>query len=108
MNPAISRRRRAQSYASHHSGGSHEHSESCQHDSCQINVGHSERQWSMIGGGVLAAYGLMKGSLTGLALAAVGGALAWRGYTGHCQMYDMLGHSTADEESSHKRAHVST
>jgi hypothetical protein len=105
MNPAISRKRRAQSYASHHDGGSHEHSEGRHHGSCPVNVGHSERQFSMIGGGVLAAYGLMKGSFTGLALAALGGALVWRGYTGHCQMYEMLGHSTTENEQSSNQGH---
>jgi uncharacterized membrane protein len=107
MNPAIARRRHAKAHAAQHDSGSHEHSESCQHGSCHINVGHSERQLSMLGGGVLAAYGLMKGSLTGLALAAIGGGLLWRGYTGHCQMYEALGHSTADSgNESHERSHA--
>ena len=60
-----------------------------------INVGEFERQISMIGGTVLAGYGLLRGRFTGLALAAIGGALIWRGHTGHCEMYHMLGHSSA-------------
>jgi hypothetical protein len=65
----------------------------------QINVGETERQLSMIGGTVLAAYGLLRGSMSGLALAAIGGALIWRGHTGHCEFYHMLGHSSADQIS---------
>ena len=68
----------------------------------KINVGDFERQVSMWGGTVLAAYGLLRGSMPGLALAAIGGALIWRGHTGHCEMYHMLGHSSADTISGHR------
>lgn len=64
-----------------------------------INVGEFERQISMIGGTLLAGYGLLRGRLSGLALAAIGGALIWRGHTGHCEMYHMLGHSSAEPGS---------
>jgi uncharacterized membrane protein len=60
-----------------------------------VNVGPAERTASLVGGGILAAYGLSRGSLTGLALAVAGGALAYRGFTGHCTTYEMLGVSTA-------------
>jgi len=70
----------------------------------QINVGEFERQMSMIGGTVLAAYGLLRGSFSGLALAAIGGALIWRGHTGHCEMYHMLGHSSASAETKRRPA----
>jgi len=59
---------------------------------------------SMIGGTVLAAYGLLRGSFSGLALAAIGGALIWRGHTGHCEMYHMLGHSSASPEPRRRPA----
>lgn len=99
MNPAISRIRRAKSH-----GNMHSHDErACSSNhagSCQVNLSEDERQYSMLGGGVLAAYGLMRGSLTGLALAAIGGALLYRGYTGHCQLYEYLGHSSAQDEDS--------
>jgi hypothetical protein len=62
----------------------------------EINVGELERQFSLIGGTVLAVCGLMRGSLSGLALATLGGALIWRGHTGHCEMYHALGHSCAE------------
>jgi hypothetical protein len=63
-----------------------------------INVGEFERQASMIGGTALAVYGLSRGSLSGLVLAAVGGALIWRGHTGHCDVYEQLGYSSAEED----------
>ena len=75
------------------------------HGSCEshgehhTNVGESERWASMIGGGALAAFGLMRGSLTGLAAAALGGILFYRGYTGHCDVYKSLGYNTADGSS---------
>ena len=50
----------------------------------------------MIGGTALAVYGLLRPSLSGLALAAIGGALIWRGHTGHCDVYQKLGYSSAE------------
>ena len=82
------------------SGGQHGQINVGRHS--QINVGEFERQISMIGGTVLAGYGLLRGSLTGLALAAIGGALIWRGHTGHCEVYHLLGHSSACQEC-HRR-----
>lgn len=68
-----------------------------------VNVGDMERQASLIGGGVLAVCGLLRGSMSGLALAALGGALIWRGHTGHCEMYHALGVNSAEScrESCH-------
>src|SRR5439155_25922665 len=43
------------------------------------------------GGGALAVYGLARRSLGGLVLAALGGLLAYRGITGHCDAYEALG-----------------
>jgi uncharacterized membrane protein len=63
-----------------------------------INVGSSERTWSTYGGGALLALGLAKGRISGLALAALGGAMIYRGVTGHCPMYSQLGKSTVDDE----------
>jgi hypothetical protein len=62
----------------------------------EINVGEFERQASMIGGTALAVYGLSCRSLSGLALAILGGALVWRGHTGHCDVYEQLGYSSAE------------
>jgi uncharacterized membrane protein len=63
-----------------------------------VNVGSTERTWSTYGGAALLALGLAKGRLGGLGLAALGGALVYRGITGHCPMYSQLGKSTVSEE----------
>lgn len=59
-----------------------------------VNVGGSERWASGVAGGLLALYGLSRGSLFGLGLAAVGGGLLYRGVTGHCYGYGVLGVNT--------------
>lgn len=59
------------------------------------NVSDPERIASMIGGAALAAYGLRKQDRQGLGLAALGGALLFRGYTGHSFVYQLLGVNTA-------------
>ncbi|HJU06698.1 MAG TPA: SRPBCC family protein [Nitrospiraceae bacterium] len=60
------------------------------------NVGETERWISLIGGGALALYGLTRLSARGLLIAGLGGALASRGLTGHCSVYQALGVDTAD------------
>lgn len=60
-----------------------------------LNVGDLERWLSVVGGGALAALGLARGSLGGLALGLVGGAIMYRGLTGHCSVYSALGVNTA-------------
>jgi uncharacterized membrane protein len=62
----------------------------------RTNVGDSERFASAAGGSLLVLYGLSRGSLAGLGLATVGGALLYRGVTGHCHVYASLGVNTAD------------
>jgi uncharacterized membrane protein len=64
---------------------------------CSANVGNLERLASVAGGTGLVAIGLSRRSISGLALAAVGGALVYRGATGHCYLYDFLGINTAQE-----------
>ena len=56
-----------------------------------VNVGDRERMASAIAGGALALYGLRRGSLGGLVVAALGAVLGYRGLTGHCQLYEKLG-----------------
>lgn len=58
------------------------------------NVNDPERWVSVVLGSALTAYGLKKRSIRGLALSAAGGALVWRGATGHCSVYEMLGLSS--------------
>jgi len=59
------------------------------------NVSEHERAASTVVGGMLAGLGLSRPGLAGLFLAAVGGALAYRGLTGHCSVYAMAGIDTA-------------
>jgi uncharacterized membrane protein len=61
----------------------------------EINVNDVERLASLVGGGGLVAYGLTRGTLAGMGLALIGGALAYRGATGHCACYRAMGISTA-------------
>jgi uncharacterized membrane protein len=62
---------------------------------CEANVAPLERLVSVAGGGALAIYGLTRGGLGGAGLALMGGALAYRGMTGRCPLYERLGISTA-------------
>ncbi|MCA1591632.1 MAG: DUF2892 domain-containing protein, partial [Acidobacteria bacterium] len=61
-----------------------------------VNVGQAERLASAIGGGALALYGLTRGSLGGVALALLGGALVQRGVSGHCSVYEAMDYSSAE------------
>ncbi len=70
------------------------------------NVSEPERWISVILGTAVAAYGLKMRSVPGLVLGAVGGALVWRGATGHCMVYESLGLSTASD-SPHDDSNVS-
>jgi uncharacterized membrane protein len=63
----------------------------------QTNVGKPERVASAVGGGALIAYGLKRGGATGVILSLLGGSLALRGVTGHCQLYDALDIDTSGE-----------
>jgi len=95
MNPNIARRRRAKAAELRHQADQ----ECLERISDGINVGHTERQISMLAGSALAVYGLLQRSASGLLLAALGGALIWRGHTGHCHVYQALGHSSADQSA---------
>jgi uncharacterized membrane protein len=61
------------------------------------NVGTLERWGSVLGGAALAAYGLKRRTLGGAALALLGGGLVYRGMTGRCQLYQVLGINTAQD-----------
>jgi len=61
----------------------------------QTNVGVPERVISVVGGVLLAAYGLSRRSPGGAVLALVGAGLAYRGATGHSHLYSALRLSTA-------------
>ena len=72
-------------------------------NSHEINVGQLERWLSVIGGGALAVYALRR-SLWGLALVVGGGALVYRGLTGHCAMYEATGIHTTNRDMDPKAA----
>jgi uncharacterized membrane protein len=61
-----------------------------------VNVGEQERSLSALVGGALALYGLRR-SPGGLLLAALGGALVYRGLTGKSLAYKALGLSSTSE-----------
>jgi hypothetical protein len=63
------------------------------------NMSQDERVLSLVGGGALALYGL---STRKPAAALLGGYLAYRGYTGHCAVYEALGIDTARPNRPHK------
>src|SRR4051812_33502823 len=62
----------------------------------QGNVANGERWASLLGGGALALFGLSRGTLGGLGLAALGAGLLKRGATGQCELYSALGINTAE------------
>jgi uncharacterized membrane protein len=62
-----------------------------------VNVAQTERLASNIGGGVLVLAGMLRGGLGGMTMTLLGGALLYRGVTGHCHLYEALGATTADE-----------
>ena len=70
----------------------------------ETNVANGERWLSVIAGSALSAYGLKRRSIAGLVLSGIGGALVWRGASGHCPVYETLGVSTAADAQP---AHVS-
>jgi len=63
-----------------------------------VNVGATERLISGIGGAAFLTYGLSRGTWGGAALALLGGALLYRGATGHCSLYEALGVDTSDSK----------
>lgn len=66
----------------------------------QVNVGEAEQMASKIGGGVLVGVGLIRGGIGGLVLAGLGGALLYRGATGHCALYSAIGANTAEDHGA--------
>ncbi len=58
------------------------------------NVGNTERIVTAAGGGALIAYGIKRFDVTGAILAVAGAALAVRGATGQCSVYEALGIDT--------------
>ncbi len=67
------------------------------------NVSPGERFVSATAGGALIAYGLKRGGVFGALLSLLGGGVALRGVTGHCQVYDAMGMNTNTGEKSDAR-----
>jgi uncharacterized membrane protein len=65
-----------------------------------INVSDIERWASVVGGGALVLGGLARRSLGGVALAALGGCLVYRGVSGHCHVFEVLGLHTGHRTHS--------
>jgi hypothetical protein len=55
------------------------------------NVGRTERIASLIAGGILGTIALNRRGRFGLALSVAAGELVYRGVTGHCHVYSLLG-----------------
>ena len=62
------------------------------------NVSQTERVVSGVAGGALIAYGVKQGGAIGVLMSIIGGGLALRGATGHCQVYDAMDMNTADAQ----------
>ncbi len=67
------------------------------------NVSPTERVVSGVAGGALLAYGIKRGDTAGVLLSILGGGVALRGATGHCQVYDAMDINTADKQQQQKR-----
>src|SRR5579884_3665201 len=64
----------------------------------QVNVGSNERMISVAAGAIATVMGLSRRSVPGFLIAGVGGAMLYRGLTGHCSAYQALGINTAQDE----------
>ena len=62
-----------------------------------VNVGDTERAISILTGGFLLLKGISKLPFVTVAAVIAGGALVYRGLTGHCKAYEALGVSTSDK-----------
>jgi uncharacterized membrane protein len=74
-----------------------------------VNVGMSERVVSAAAGSILTLLGLKRGHFAGLLAAGVGGALVYRGLSGHCSVYQALDvdtHRTDDGSERLERSGV--
>ncbi len=74
-----------------------------------INLGDTERTISLLAGGIVLLHGLSKLSLSTIVTAVAGGALIYRGLTGHCCVYQALEASTprglGNDEQGRRRTH---
>jgi uncharacterized membrane protein len=71
-----------------------------------VNVGDFERYLSLLGGGLLALCTLRR-SLSTVVLLGGAGALLYRGWTGHCPLYQTMSLSTASQDALPASTHNS-
>ena len=82
----------------------HDHSDVYTPRAPRVNVGRVERWLSMVAGGALAAYAFKRRSIPGGTAALAGAALLYRGATGHCDLYQVLGINRAQRHGAGTRA----
>ena len=70
----------------------------------KLNMSEAERLASLVGGGSLLLYGLFRRSPAGLASAAAGGYLMYRGLTGHCLAYEKMNINRVEGDSTGSQA----
>ena len=90
------------SYRSHAAGVPQPQSAACSMSALggPVNVSRNERFLSLAIGSGLALLGLKRRSPGGLLLALAGGALIFRGSTGHCSCYSALGIDTSEHRDA--------
>src|SRR2546423_8619905 len=67
----------------------------------ETNVSTAERWIALASGAGLIGYGVSRKDLSGAALAALGGALMWRGASGWCKLYEALHINTSEPGIQH-------
>ena len=67
-------------------------------------MGEVERVVSLVVGGALAVRAIQRMDVITLGLAALGAGLIFRGATGHCGLYKLLGTQTAGSSSNQQQA----
>ncbi|HEX4144186.1 MAG TPA: DUF2892 domain-containing protein [Pirellulales bacterium] len=77
-------------------------SQACGHGGREVNVGEAERAVSLVVGGALAVRAIQRMDVVTLALAALGAGLIFRGATGHCGLYQLLGTQSVCHRSGAK------
>jgi uncharacterized membrane protein len=65
----------------------------------RTNVGQTERIVSFAAGSILALLGVRRRDALGMLIGGVGGGLLYRGATGHCHTYQLLGIDSTDGET---------
>jgi uncharacterized membrane protein len=72
---------------------------------CRVNMDDTERIVSAVGGGALLLTSSNLRSLRGLLATAVGASLIYRGMTGRCPFYSVLGMKTCGQTSLARQHH---